>query len=213
MTAVELLAGRDGRQRVLEVLEAGGVAVVPTDTVYGLAARVDRPDAIERLFAIKGRPPDMALPVLVGRMRQAEALSGPWPAAASALSAQYWPGPLTIVLEARPGGPRLGGDGRTIGLRYPAHGLVRLLCRATGPLAVTSANRHGEPTGTTAGAVLDGLGAPPGAPQAAAVGPDAIFDGGSCTGRPSTVVDCSVSPPACVREGAVPWAWVLASLS
>lgn len=192
------------RDEVLAALDAGRVVGVPTDTVYGLAARIDRPEGLAAIFAAKGRPPALALPVLIGRWRQVHLVASEWPRAASAVAARYWPGPLTVVVPARPElGPLLGGDGRTVGLRRPRHREVQRLCREAGPLAVTSANRHGEAPGTTAAEVR-------------AAFPDGevavVVDGGRCDGVPSTVVDCTVTPPVCLREGGVPWPWVEAAL-
>jgi tRNA threonylcarbamoyl adenosine modification protein (Sua5/YciO/YrdC/YwlC family) len=189
-------------------LELGGVAVVPTDTVYGLAARVDRPAALRAVFEVKGRPDGLALPVLVGTWRQVPAVASEWPRSASVLAARFWPGPLTVVVPARPEvGPLLGGDGATVGLRRPANRFVRSLCARTGPLAVTSANRHGQAPCTTVDEVLAELGGP-GAPRALGV----VLDGGTCDGTPSTVVDCTGSEISCIREGAIPWGWVQAAL-
>jgi L-threonylcarbamoyladenylate synthase len=188
--------------RVLAALNAGQVVGLPTDTVYGLGARLDRPEALARVFEVKGRPDALALPVLVATAGQAARVAQEWPEQARQLSARYWPGPLTLVVPLRPAlWDTLGGDGRTVGLRRPAHRLLRRVCRATGPLAVTSANRHGEPPATTADAV------------AALGGPLAlVLDGGRCEGTPSTVADCTVDPPRLLREGGVPWAWVEAAL-
>jgi tRNA threonylcarbamoyl adenosine modification protein (Sua5/YciO/YrdC/YwlC family) len=117
------------------------------------------------------------------------------------VAARFWPGPLTVVVPARPElEGLLGGDGRTVGVRRPGHRMVRALCRSAGPLAVTSANPHGLPPSTTAEQVQ------------AVFGAIGVVDGGICDGVPSTVVDCSVSPPRCLREGGVPWAWVEAAL-
>ena len=140
----------DGLALVMAALDAGEVVAIPTDTVYGLAARVDRPAGIAAIFTAKGRPPGLALPVLVGRSRQVHEVAETWPRLAKVLTARFWPGPLTVVVPARPEiGPFLGGDGRTVGLRCPAHRDIRRLCRLGGPLAVTSANRHREPPCTT----------------------------------------------------------------
>lgn len=192
------------RRAVLDALAEGRVVAIPTDTVYGLAARVDRPEGLAAVFAAKGRPPDLALPVLIGRWRQLHQVAAEWPRNASMVAARFWPGPLTVVVPAREAlGPLLGGDGTTVGLRRPRHRDVQRLCREAGPLAVTSANRHGLPPCTTAGEVESAF-------------PDGevavVVDGGTCDGVPSTVVDCTTSPPTCLREGGVPWAWVEAAL-
>ncbi len=193
------------RPQILAALDAGAVVGLPTDTVYGLAARIDRPEALAAIFAAKGRPPGLALPVLIGRRRQVHLVASAWPPAAAAVAARHWPGPLTVVVPARPElGVLLGGDGRTVGLRQPGHPDLQRLCLEAGPLAVTSANRHGEPPCTTAAEVR---GAFPAGEVAL------VADGGRCDGVPSTVVDCTATPPACLREGGVPWTSVEAALA
>jgi tRNA threonylcarbamoyl adenosine modification protein (Sua5/YciO/YrdC/YwlC family) len=197
-------AGAEGIASALAALAEGAVIAVPTDTVYGLAARVDRPDALRAVFEAKGRPPGLALPVLVGAADQVAKVAAGWPAAATALAAHFWPGPLTLVVPALPAvGPLLGGDGVTVGVRYPDDGVVHALCAAAGPLAVTSANAHGEPPCASAAEVVAAF-----RPSAVAM----VLDGGSCGGVPSTVVDCTGDPVRCLREGAVPWAAVLSTL-
>ena len=184
----------------VRALQAGEVVAVPTDTVYGLAVDPSRAGATGRLFAVKGRPADVALPVLVADIAQAERL---WELAVAAvarrLAERFWPGPLTVVV-ARAAGIDwdLGGDVSTIGLRCPDHELVRELCRLVGPLATTSANRHGEPPLRTAGAVTDCFGAAL-----------PVIDGGECDGEPSTVVDATTDPLRCLRAGAIAWEAVL----
>lgn len=176
---------------------AGGWPVgVPTDTVYGLAADPFRPGATDRIFAAKRRPRDVSLPVLVTGIDQALELATSVPDGAMALMERLWPGPLTIVVPARPGsGADVGDDELTVGVRCPAHPVPRALCAAAGPLATTSANLHGRPTLVTAEEV------------AAAFGPavPVVLDGGPCSGRPSTVVDCTGLEPKLLRQGRVPW--------
>jgi L-threonylcarbamoyladenylate synthase len=195
----------DALEAAARALDDGAVVALPTDTVYGLAARVDRPEGVAGIFAAKGRPPEVALPVLIGRWRQLHQVAASWPKNASVLAARFWPGALTVVVPAQPEvGPVLGGDGTTVGLRRPGHRGVRKLCQLAGPLAVTSANRHGEPPCSTAEQVVD-----------ACFGDGSValvLDDGPCDGQPSTVVDCTVSPPACLREGGIPWSWIEASL-
>lgn len=196
--------GGTARSTALAALEAGRVVAVPTDTVYGLAARLDRPEGLAAVFVAKGRPAGLALPVLVGRGRQVRQVASDWPRPASSLAARFWPGALTVVVPVRPHlGPLLGGDGGTVGLRQPDHRWVRGLCRRAGPLAVTSANLHGRPPCTTAAEVVSTFDG-----DAIAL----VVDGGRCDGVPSTVVDCVGSPPGCLREGAIPWSWIEAAL-
>jgi L-threonylcarbamoyladenylate synthase len=189
---------------VLAALDEGRVVGIPTDTVYGLAARIDRHDAMAAIFRAKGRPAGLALPVLIGRWRHVDEVAATWPRQASQLSARFWPGALTVVVPALPTiGPHLGGDGVTVGLRRPDHTLVRRLCRKAGPLATTSANPHGQPPCTTAAEVA-----------AAFDGADValVLEGGTCDGLPSTVVDCTSPTPKCLRQGAIEWSWIEASL-
>jgi L-threonylcarbamoyladenylate synthase len=183
----------------VEALAAGNVVAVPTDTVYGLAVDPSRDGATERLFALKERPERLALPVLIADPDAAGELAEMSPAA-SRLASRYWPGPLTLVLARRRGvALDLGGDPATIGLRCPANALVRNLLRRTGPLAVTSANRHGETPLHTLDQVRAHFG--PGV---------AVLDGGRCDGLPSTVVSLVAGAPECLREGALPFAELVA---
>lgn len=179
------------------VLVSGGVVAIPTDTVYGLAADPSRPGATEAMFALKGRPEAVDLPVLVAGIEQADALAGTdgLPDAARRLAERYWPGALTLVVARRAGiAWRLGGSGATVGLRCPDHHQARDLCDRVGPLAVTSANRHGEPPLTSASAVR-------------AVFGDAVrvVDGGRCDRPPSTVVAVRPDGVHQLRAGALGW--------
>jgi L-threonylcarbamoyladenylate synthase len=186
---------------VLEVLAAGGVVALPTDTVYGVAALPADPRAVAALFAVKERPVDVALPVLVGELAQVPDVAAPLAGAASELARRFWPGPLTLVVPRAPGFVAdLGGPGErsgTVGVRWPDHAFVATVCRRAGPLAVTSANRHGVPPCTTASDVL--------AAFADGRRPDLVVDGGTCAGEPSTVVDCTGEMPRCLRRGALAW--------
>lgn len=179
----------------MAALLAGRVVVLPTDTVYGVAAAISVPGATAALFSVKQRPVDVALPVLCADEDQARSLAGELPPGAEQLMATCWPGPLTVVVPRRAelnldlGGP----DDTTIGLRVPAAEVVRTIARAVGPLACTSANRHGEPTPATAAAVAAALGS----------GVAAVVDGGTLGGAPSTVVAWHEGRPRILREGAV----------
>jgi L-threonylcarbamoyladenylate synthase len=178
---------------LVEALAAGKVVAVPTDTVYGLAVDPRLAGAVDRVFALKQRPEQFQLPVLIadpaGLVDLAEAT-----AAAERLISRYWPGPLTLVLPRRSGiAFDLGGDSATIGLRCPANSLLRELLRSTGPLAVTSANRHGEAPLRTADEVRGHFG----------TAVTAVLDGGRCDGRPSTVISLTGAGVKCLREGAL----------
>ncbi len=185
-----------GLDAAVEALATGLVVAVPTDTVYGLAVDPRRAGAVGRVFAVKQRPEQFPLPVLVADPAELADLAVVTPAA-ERLAGRYWPGPLTLVLPRRPGlGFELGGDGRTIGIRCPDDTFVRELLGRTGPLAVTSANRHGEPPLHTADAVRELFGARV----------SVVLDGGVCDGRPSTVVSLSDEGLRSLREGVLDFA-------
>ncbi len=178
--------------QIVAALAAGEVVALPTDTVYGLAALPTDAAAVERLYELKGRDPAQPIALLIDAPARAAALVDPPPAFA-ALAAR-WPGPLTLVVRAlaRAGlAPRLVGPGGGVGVRQPDDTLALAVIRACGGvLAVTSANRSGEPPLTTAAAI------------AARFGPDLlILDGGLREGVASTVVDLTVEPPLVLREG------------
>jgi len=185
---------------VSATLAAGGVVGLPTDTVYGLAALPGVTGATAAVFGLKGRPDESPLPVLVTGPEQAAEL-GQMEGAAGLLAGRLWPGGLTLVVPRRSGiAWDLGGDPATIGLRCPDHPVARLLCARCGPLAATSANRHGEPALASAAEVVEAF---PGL---------VVLDGGECRGVASTVVDLTGPEPRLLRRGAVAWEDVLASL-
>jgi L-threonylcarbamoyladenylate synthase len=179
-----------------ECLRSGGVVAVPTDTVYGIAVALATPGGIERLFEVKRRPPDKGIVLLLADPAQAPTI-GVVGAAATALGAAFWPGGLTVIVPQRADVPlpaALTGGARTIGLRVPDHATPRALAAAVGPLPTTSANRSGMPEGRDADDIVAQLGSDI----------DLILDGGPAHGGPaSTVVDCTVDPPAILRTGAV----------
>jgi tRNA threonylcarbamoyl adenosine modification protein (Sua5/YciO/YrdC/YwlC family) len=125
----------------------GELIVMPTDTVYGIGARPDRPEATARLFAAKGRPRDLELPVLAPSSASAAEL-GRFDERAVRVASALWPGALTLVLQRTDESRSwdLGGDPETVAVRVPHHPLAVAVLIGTGPLAVTSANRSGEPT-------------------------------------------------------------------
>jgi L-threonylcarbamoyladenylate synthase len=178
------------------VLRAGGLVAFPTETFYGLGANALDPAAVGRVFRAKGRPADKPLLVLVESAERAAAVVAELPGPARRLIARYWPGPLTLILRARPELPHAltAGTG-TIGLRVPDHPVARGLARAAGfPITAPSANLHGGASPRTAAEVLTGLGE--------AV--DLVLDGGpTAGGAPSTVLDLTGDRPRLVRAGAV----------
>lgn len=164
-------------EEACRVLEAGGLVVLPTDTVYGVAARIDRQDAVDRIFAVKGRPREKALPVLVADPETAMRL-GRFRAEAREAAAREWPGAVTIVVERGALAADLGGDGRTVALRVPDHPVALEILRRAGPLAATSANPSGEAVPGRVDEISAALGA----------GVDLYLDGGVLAGAPSRVV-------------------------
>jgi len=194
-----------GREAAIEVLRAGGIVALPTDTVYGIAVALDAPGGIERLFAAKRRPPDKGIMLLLEDAGQAQEI-GDWPPAASVLAEAFWPGGLTLIVAQRPDVPLpavLTGGAATIGLRVPNHPVPRALAAAVGPLPTTSANVSGLPEAGDVAVILEQLGDEI----------DLIVDGGPAHGGPaSTIVDCHPERPTILREGAIPGSRIAALL-
>jgi tRNA threonylcarbamoyl adenosine modification protein (Sua5/YciO/YrdC/YwlC family) len=195
-----ILSGPDALEDAAALLARHEVLGVPTDTVYGLAAAL-APAAIDALFEAKGRPAAVPVAVLCASADDAASLTTLGPAA-TALAAAFWPGPLTIVVDADPSLAALVRSPRGVGLRVPDDGRCRALLARTGPLAVTSANLHGEPPATTAAALLAALDG-----RIAAV-----LDDGPRDGVVSTVVDV-IGTPQVLRSGALAPDQVLGALS
>lgn len=187
---------RRGIGRVIELLRAGEVIGFPTDTVYGLAALAAHERAVRRVFELKGRSLSQPLVLMVAEAEQLEA----WACVderAREYVRRWWPGPLTLVLPARPvAGPPLTSSShpRTIAVRIPDHPVALTLLREVGEaLATTSANRSGEPPALTPleTAWVSGLAA--------------VLDGGRAPGTlPSTLLDVSGAEPRILRRGPVP---------
>lgn len=201
MAEVFSLPNEPGLDAAELVLAAGRLVVFPTDTVYGVAARPDVPDATGRIFEAKGRPRTLTLPVLADRDQAAGVAA--FDPRAEALANRFWPGALTIVLPRTElaAGWDLGEEQATVGVRMPAHQDALALLRRTGPLAVTSANRSGEPTPTTCEGVRSAL----------ATSVAVYLCGGSTSNTPSTVVDLTGPAPRVVRAGAIATEEVLAA--
>ncbi|MEX2625989.1 MAG: L-threonylcarbamoyladenylate synthase [Ilumatobacteraceae bacterium] len=187
--------------RAVARLDAGGVVAIPTETVYGLAALADRPDAIRRMYAIKGRPTDHPSIVHVADVDHVHEWAVLPDGRATILATACWPGPLTLLLAR---GPRVADEvtgGRpTVGIRVPAHPMTNaLLRRLDGAVAAPSANRFGQVSPTTAAHVVADLG------DLLDPERDAILDGGPCpVGIESTIIDCTVAPPQVLRPGGIP---------
>ena len=183
-----------------DCLAAGGVVAVPTDTVYGIAASLAVPSALRRVFEIKGRSAAKSLPVLVASFEHVSKIAAGESENLLELARVHWPGPLTVVLQARPDLPTevvaLDAAGhRTVGVRVPDHTRTReVIAAAGGALAVTSANRSGERESRSAAEVV-----------AACPSVDLVLDGGpSPGGLPSSVVAASAGTLQMLRVGAVP---------
>jgi L-threonylcarbamoyladenylate synthase len=177
-------------------LRAGGLVAFPTETFYGLGADALDARAVAGIFRAKGRPADKPLLVLVDSIAMAEAVAAEIPPRARRLMARHWPGPLTLILPARPAlPPALTASTGTIGLRIPGHAVASALVRAVGrPVTAPSANPHGGPSPRTAEDVLAGLGDRV----------DLVLDGGPTAGGPaSTLLDLTGLRPRLVRPGAV----------
>ena len=178
----------EGLARAADLLRGGAVVAFPTDTVYGVGVAASRPDRIDALFALKRRPPDRRIPMLVDGLAQAEDLGAIVDERARGLSDRFWPGALTIVLP-------LGDE--TQAFRAPDHAVALALIRAAGPLLATSANLSDQPDTLGADEVLIAF-----ATQQDELA--AVVDGGPVPGGvASTVVDLSVTPARIVREGPI----------
>ena len=179
-----------------EALARGELVVVPTDTVYGLAARPDVPGATDRLFRAKSRARSLTLPVLVGDLATAREVAA-FNELADRAARAWWPGPATLVLDraARSRGWDLGDERATIAVRVPDEPLALELLRATGPLAVTSANRSGDPPGRTCEDLVQTFG------EDVAI---YLCRDGPLDGVASAVLDLTASPPRVLRPGALP---------
>ena len=191
----------DTDQRVAGVVAAaaavrrGDLVVLPTDTVYGLGADAFSPGAVRRLLALKGRGRDVPVPVLIGSWRTVNGLVDELPAAASDLIAAFWPGGLTLVLSAGSGLTWDLGDSRgTVAVRMPLHPVALELLAETGPMAVSSANRHGVAPAVSATAAQADLGD----------GVAVYLEGGESPElTPSSIVDLTGDAPRLLRAGTV----------
>ena len=182
------------RAAALDEFRSGGLVVLPTDTVYGLAVLPTSSGAVEAMFLLKGRSDSQPVAVLVADVDQARTVVEPDPTF-ELLATAFWPGPLTVVATRGVGfSALLGGDQPTVGVRCPDHELVRALAAEVGPLAVTSANLSGQRTEVNARSAAETLG-----------GDLLVLDGGLCTGVPSTVVDVTVDPVRILRAGSIGW--------
>jgi L-threonylcarbamoyladenylate synthase len=189
---------RDAVQEAAARILRGGVIALPTDTLYGLAVDPFNRDAVARLYDVKGRPSDRALPLIAFDAAQIADAMGALPPIGNALGTAFWPGPLTLLVTA-PAAlvPAVtAGTGR-VGVRVPASAVARAVCKAAGkPVTATSANLSGEPATADPDDVERTLG----------TRIDLLLDGGVTRGGPpSTIVDVSEGAPRLVRAGAISW--------
>ncbi|HIM48616.1 MAG TPA: threonylcarbamoyl-AMP synthase [Dehalococcoidia bacterium] len=190
------------RSRLIELEEAvrslnsGGVVVFPTDTLYGLGADVFSLAALQRIFSIKGRRADLALPVLVAGLDQVEAVAQPMSAEAQRLAERFWPGPLTLVMRRSPDLPGLvTGGADTVAVRMPGHPVPLELARRLGrPITGTSANRSGQPDLLDLSALENQLGN---------LVDHIIQTGPVPAGTASTIVNVTGDTPQLLRGGAI----------
>lgn len=183
-------------EAAIAALDAGGIVAVPTDTVYGLAAEVSQPSAVAKLFTLKDRPTFVPIPIMVDSIDQIGFLGVEWPDVAQRLADAFWPGALTIIVPVPHDlATMLGGDRDTAGFRIPDDDDLRRMIAVLGPLAVTSANAHGEKPCYSAYEVLKRF--------ASREELNGAIDGGERSGEVSSVVDLSVTPWRVLREGAI----------
>lgn len=186
---------RAGLEAAAAAAAAGHLVVIPTDTVYGLGADAFNAAAIRRLLEVKGRGPDMPVPVLVGSWTTIDGLVTAVSPTARTLIEAFWPGGLSLVMNHAPSlAWDLGDTAGTVMVRMPLHPVALELLRAVGPMAVSSANRSGRPPATTAQDAVDQIGADV----------QVYLDGGtSAIGVASTIVDLTGEVPRVLRQGAI----------
>ena len=182
--------------QAVELLRDGGVVAFPTDTVYGVGVDPLQPEAVRKLYQIKGRPDNKPIAILLGSIEDIARVAKTPSKTFSRLADRFWPGGLTLIVDARDLPPEITAGGNTVGVRMPDHPLtLELLLEFGGPIATTSANISGEEPATSAGGVGAQLGNRV----------DLIIDGGTTfTKVASTVLDLSVSPPKIRRHGGIP---------
>lgn len=183
-------------EKGISILKQGGIVAFPTDTVYGLGACANLQSAVERVYEVKKRPRNMALPLLLADTAQISEVAEPVPPVAWLLARAFLPGALTIILpSSKEVSDFITAGGRTVALRIPSHPIpIALIEGLKAPVVGTSANLSGKPSPLTADEVYAQLGG----------NIDLVIDGGKCPGGiESTIVDLSGEMPVVVREGAI----------
>ena len=189
---------RDAIQEAAKWIRNGGVVAIPTDTLYGLACDPFRADAVARVFAVKGRAAERALPLIAADAAQVAAHLGTLTPLGARLAERFWPGPLTLILAAPASLARdVTGDTGTVGVRVPADDVARAIAAACErPVTATSANISGGPSTSDPNEVERTLGDRI----------DLLIDTGATRGgSPSTIVDVTSAQPRLVRAGAIAW--------
>jgi L-threonylcarbamoyladenylate synthase len=186
---------REQVEKGVAILKQGGVIAFPTDTVYGLGAGIAIDSAVERVYRIKERPRNMALPLLLADLSQLDKIAVLIPTSAHLLAEKFWPGPLTLVLlKSDSVSDIVSGGNRTIAVRIPAHPIPTTLARGLGTAIIgTSANLSGQPSALTAEEARAQL----------EDKVDLIIDGDCPGGKESTIVDLSGETPVIRRQGAI----------
>ena len=181
-----------------QAIRAGNVVAIPTDTLYGLAVDPFQPDAVAKIFEVKGRPADRALALIAADTMQVIDRLGALPPLARALAKQFWPGALTLLISAPSTLAAEARSGGKVGVRVPDHTVARRLCAMCGtPLTATSANLSGRQASADPDEVARALGGRL----------DWLLDAGTTPGGlPSTIVDATATTPVLVRSGAIAWA-------
>jgi L-threonylcarbamoyladenylate synthase len=184
-----------------DLIRAGGLVAIPTDTLYGLAADPFQPSAVAKIFDAKERPTDRGIALIAADAAQVVDRVSPLTAAARRLAETFWPGPLTLLVESPASLASDVSRSGKVGVRVPAHPVARQLCAACGiPLTATSANISGQPALSDPDLVARALGDRI----------DVLVDAGPTTGGPpSTIVDATGSMPILIRSGAIAWDEIL----
>ena len=206
---IRRIDGRKPREEAIQeaarIICSGGVVIFPTTSLYGLAADASNPDAVEKVFAIKQRPLDKPILILVPNLSDIQGLVQDIPLSAERIMTALWPGNLTLIFKAGSALlPSLTAGTGKIGIRHPVYPVARFLVRAAGrPITATSANISGQ-TGCSQIADLD---------PAVSTAVDLILDAGPLKGGAgSTILDVSQDPPVFLREGSIPRSRIISVL-
>ncbi len=182
-------------ETAVNCIKSGGIIAVPTDTVYGIGADPFNLEAVQKLYTLKGRPDEKPIPLVLGSTEDVQMVAQNLTGFFYHLTNRFWPGGLTIIVEAKNLLPDLTAGGNTVGLRIPNQPLLlRILQEFGGPLAITSANLSGTPAATSPSEFRQELSS-----QLDYI----VDDGKTLNSIPSTVYDISISPPIVHRNGVI----------